>query len=133
MSSTKQVIILRKDLHMRIGKASAQASHASMGVFTKYAEFTEDPFTHKKFLVCPITDEAKAWLESSFAKIVVYVESEAALLDLEHQAKEAHLPHCLIKDNGKTEFKGIPTYTALAIGPAKCEDIDKITGKLPLY
>lgn len=29
---------------------------------------------------------------------------------------------------GKTEFKGVPTYTAVAIGPAYSKDIDLITG-----
>ena len=130
---TKQVIIIRRDLKMRRGKEIAQACHASMGVFTKYAEFTSDPFTDVKFLICPIVTASKVWLESSFAKICVYVESEHALIDLEAQAEAAAIPHCLIEDNGKTEFAGVKTKTALAIGPWWSEDIDKITGKLPLY
>lgn len=38
-----------------------------------------------------------------------------------------------ITDVGRTEFNGVPTITALAIGPNKSEDIDKITGHLKLY
>jgi hypothetical protein len=65
-------------------------------------------------------------------KVVVSVESEEALLDLERQAKEKNLPCALITVNGWTEFKGVPTITALAIGPADGEVIDTVTGKLPL-
>ena len=130
---TKQVIIVRRDLHMRKGKIGAQVAHASMGVFTKYASFTEDPFTHLKFLICPISTAAKSWLDSSFAKICVYVDSEMELIDLEQKAKDFTIPHCLIEDNGQTEFNGIKTKTALAIGPWWSDEIDQITGKLPLY
>jgi peptidyl-tRNA hydrolase len=31
--TTKQVIILRKDMNMRKGKMAAQAAHASMGCY----------------------------------------------------------------------------------------------------
>lgn len=34
----------------------------------------------------------------------------------------------MIRDAGKTEFKGVPTRTAVAIGPAPVEAIDLITG-----
>ena len=62
-----------------------------------------------------------------------YVESEAELLDLEAKAKTAGLPTGLIQDNGLTEFHGIPTYTALGIGPASPERLAPITGHLPLF
>jgi len=42
------------------------------------------------------------------------------------------LPCSLIQDQGHTEFAGQLTYTAVAVGPAKAELIDEITGKLPL-
>lgn len=38
----------------------------------------------------------------------------------------------LVTDSGRTEFGGVPTKTCLAIGPNKIEEIDKITGHLPL-
>tara|TARA_Y100000310_G_C20530244_1_gene738066 strand:- start:128 stop:259 length:132 start_codon:yes stop_codon:yes gene_type:complete len=33
----------------------------------------------------------------------------------------------MITDAGNTEFGGIPTNTAVAVGPAKSDEIDKIT------
>lgn len=134
MSDTKQVIIIRKDLKMRRGKEISQGAHASMGVFTKFAEITTDPFhPDKPYMVCSINQAIESWLESSFTKVTVTVDSEQELLELEQKAKEANIPHCLITDNGKTEFNSIPTKTALAIGPGWSEDIDKITGNLKLY
>ena len=32
-----------------------------------------------------------------------------------------------------TEFHGVPTHTCLAIEPAFPQDIDPITGELPLF
>jgi len=52
--------------------------------------------------------------------------------DIYNQAKEAGLYCSLIQDAGLTEFGGVPTYTAVAVGPAKNEDVDKITGELKL-
>lgn len=57
--------------------------------------------------------------------------SEEELLDIYNKAIEAVLPCSLIKDAGLTEFKE-PTYTAVAIGPSRPNDVDKITGHLKL-
>lgn len=42
------------------------------------------------------------------------------------------IPYALITDCGKTEFGGTPTVTCLGIGPYLSEELDKITGNLPL-
>ena len=55
------------------------------------------------------------------------------MIVLAEKAKEAGLEYHLITDSGRTEFDGVPTLTALAIGPDKIEKIDKITGELKLY
>tara|TARA_R110002110_G_scaffold99173_4_gene253653 strand:- start:687 stop:1136 length:450 start_codon:yes stop_codon:yes gene_type:complete len=141
----KQVIVLRRDLNMRKGKMVAQGAHASMavildalsdwtdlgkehgsdfeGVFTK--ELALD--THNR-----IDNGIYQWLTDRFAKICCYVNSEEELVTLYNQAKEAGLPCSIITDAGFTEFKGVPTKTAVAIGPALIEDVDKITKHLKL-
>lgn len=39
----------------------------------------------------------------------------------------------LIRDSGRTEFGGVPTLTACAIGPDPAEQIDEVTGSLEPY
>lgn len=130
---TKQVIVIRKDLKMRRDKEIVQACHASMGAILKYKEFGIDPYLNTDFIIVPISKESKEWLEGSFTKICVYVNSEKELLDLEFLCKEKNLLHYLIQDNGLTEFNGIKTYTALAIGPLEESKFIGVTDKLPLY
>jgi len=125
----KQVIILRKDLNMRKGKMVAQGAHASLAIFLQKIVFLseEDGTLVARF---PVSETEYAWLNGNFRKIVLAATSEAELLALFEQAREAGLPCSLIKDNGLTEFKGVETYTAIAIGPAPDVLIDPITGEL---
>lgn len=140
----KQVIILRKDLSMRKGKMIAQGAHASLKACLSFARFENTDAIgmdeahmitkiRVKELILDITDPViHQWWTERFKKVVVYVESEEALIGLYHQARDLSLPCSLIKDAGDTEFHGVPTYTAVAIGPGKEEVIDQITGELPL-
>jgi PTH2 family peptidyl-tRNA hydrolase len=110
----KQVLVLRKDLNMRKGKMIAQGAHASVN-----SMFESKP------------DWLNEWEETGSTKIVVSVDSLEELLNVNLQAKASLLPTALICDAGRTEFDG-PTYTAVGIGPAPAEMIDKITGQLKL-
>lgn len=124
MSNTvKQVIVMRRDLKMRRGKEIAQGSHASIAFLTRRLQRQKTP----KF-----TKAETEWLEGSFAKVCVKVNSEEELLDIFQQAKDAMLEVHLITDSGKTEFHGEPTNTCLAIGPDYSSKIDPITGELTL-
>jgi len=133
---TKQVIVVRKDLGMRKGKMIAQGAHASMKVFFDLGKVImcagSAIETHWKMEIGPLTLPMREWVEGSFGKVVVGCNSEQELLDLHRQALQANLPCAIIQDQGRTEFHGVPTYTALAIGPARVEDIDTITGELKL-
>lgn len=125
----KQVIILRKDLNMRKGKMVAQGAHASMAVLLN--EGSTHPDTTHQFMIS-MTPDMQEWIEGSFAKICVSVDSEEDLLLMYSKAGNAGLPCSLIKDAGFTEFDGKETFTAVAIGPAQATEIDKITGNLKL-
>lgn len=152
MSQVKQVLVVRTKFpdangelkSVRTGKMIAQAAHASMGALLSqmmkgdcdhltggaYA-FYEGEGT-RSLLWTP--DEAThQWLNGPFTKICVQVDTAEELIALRDQAETAGLMHCLIQDSGRTEFKGVPTYTVLAIGPGPAEEIDKITGKLKLF
>jgi PTH2 family peptidyl-tRNA hydrolase len=134
----KQVIILRKDLNMRKGKMVAQGAHASMSCLTN--NLIGYPFNPFLFPVKIINflylwffkKEFRKWFTSDFRKICLYVNSEEELIEIYDKALRSRLICSLIKDSGLTEFKGVPTYTAVAIGPDKSEKIDSITGGLGL-
>lgn len=135
----KQVIIIRKDLKMRTGKACSQAAHASLGAILSRTEreYKSNELNPNRGIIRRVFsygyDTAmESWIDGKFTKICVYVNSEEELLNLESQAKDKGLIHCLIQDAGDTEFHGIPTHTALAIGPAWEIDIDPLTKHLPL-
>ena len=136
--NTKQVIVMRKDLNMRKGKMIVQGAHASLGALlslfnkqTIYHEYSTDPY------YCYCCNFGKdsvldLWLNGKFTKVCVYVNSEEELLDIYNKVLEKDFPCKLIIDAGLTEFNGVPTKTCLGIGPWISEELDEITGKLPL-
>lgn len=158
---TKQVIVVRREYpdgrggvrRLRTGKMIAQACHASMAFLTRRINFAQydqafdasgdyflgekelvqqgDPFW-SKWASFGISEEEREWLESSFRKICVYVNSEEELLDVYAKAKSAGLEAHLVTDSGFTEFDGVPTNTCVAIGPHESSRIDLVTGHLPL-
>ena len=121
---------------MRRGKQIAQGSHSSLAFLTSKLRgpLGAQPAIYHKFhhRDIDLTDEENEWLEDSYAKICVGIDSEAKLLELHERAKEAGLTSHLIQDNGTTEFHGVPTYTCLCIGPHYVEKIDRLTGHLKL-
>lgn len=134
MSNIKQVIVIRKDLKnskgekVRSGKLISQGAHASMKVFFDRIEYCD----HGEMKINEITPEMEEWIDGTFTKIVLSVDSEKELFDVYFAARDAYLPCAMILDSGLTEFS-YPTNTCCAIGPAQSEDIDKITGNLKLF
>lgn len=126
--AAKQVIVMRKDLGMRKGKMIAQGAHASLKVFLDRGAASDDRTTYSFAL----TPAMALWLGGRFTKVCVYVTSEAALDDVVARARAAGVPVALIVDGGHTEFHGVPTKTCCAVGPAWADEVDAITGELPL-
>lgn len=122
MDEIKQVIVIRKDLNMRRGKEIAQGSHASCMFMSKLLRTGGKP-----------TDVQKSWIDNSFTKICLKVNSEAELEELHIKALQLGLVSSMVTDAGRTEFNGVPTKTCIAIGPDYSSKIDKITGHLSLY
>jgi PTH2 family peptidyl-tRNA hydrolase len=123
----KQVIILRKDLNMRKGKLVAQGAHASMGAILSLCKQDGNK------LILEMDDRTEPWLTGRFKKICVYVNSEEELLQIYNTALTNGLVCSIIKDSGLTEFHGVPTLTAVAVGPDKEDRIDEVTKHLPLF
>lgn len=128
----KQVIVMRKDLHMRKGKMIAQGAHASMKVLLDLCHGNTKEGERYGELWFDVNSFLYEWLKGSFTKVVVSVDSEQELLDIYYNASSSDIPCAMIEDNGYTEFKGIKTKTCCAIGPWESDEIDKITGHLKL-
>lgn len=121
----KQVIVMRKDLNMRKGKMVAQGAHASIA-------FLSNRIRANFGLATPLTFAESEWINGSFFKVVVGVDSEKELLDILEKARTLGVECNLITDQGHTEFNGVPTNTCLALGPDYSSKIDTITGHLKL-
>ena len=112
---TKLTLVVRADLGMGRGKIAAQAAHAA--VAAALANSGSRSF--------------RAWLRDGQPKVVLKVNGEQELYDLADRAHAAGLPVQVIHDAGRTQVEeGTPT--CCAIGPAKADEIDAITGELSL-
>lgn len=138
MSEVKQVIVVRKDLNMRKGKIAAQVAHASMKVLLDGMAVSsyerESVFYSRELwtLNMSVNSPMWKWLNGSFTKVVVSVNSLDELLLLQTKANDAGVINAVITDAGRTEFHGEPTITCIVIGPDESDKIDEITGDLPL-
>lgn len=130
-ATVKQVIVIRRDLKMRRGKEIAQGSHASGAWLAHLVLGGLDPATGRSSI--SLGPAAQSWLTGSWRKVTLQATSEEQLRELHEAALERGLLTELITDSGRTEFGGMPTITALAIGPDLAERIDEVTGQLVIY
>ena len=156
----KQVVVVRADLKMRKGKMGAQIGHAVMKVFLDRVRMpiirdhrtanvarpqqgfadrydvpvkgAPDESVARGDIKIPLNAPMMDWMMGRFTKVCCRVESEEELLRICDAALKARLSCALIQDAGLTEFKGQPTLTCCAIGPAYPQDIDPVTGHLKL-
>jgi peptidyl-tRNA hydrolase, PTH2 family len=128
---TKQVIVIRRDLRMRRGKEIAQGAHASAAWL---ADRVLEGFSPNGTVDhVDLSAAERSWLQSSFRKVTVKVNTEEQLMAVYRQALEAGLVVHLVTDRGLTEFGGVPTRTCLAVGPDYDDLVDPVTGGLELY
>jgi peptidyl-tRNA hydrolase, PTH2 family len=103
----KQVIILRTDLEMSVGKAAIQAAHGSIESYLH-----SDPYMRDM------------WYNEGMKKVVLGCRG--------HLLKDFPFPHTIIIDFGLTEFGG-ETVTGIALNIDESNKIDDITSGLKLY
>ncbi|RLG74716.1 MAG: peptidyl-tRNA hydrolase [Thermoprotei archaeon] len=117
MRELKQAIVVRTDIKMSKGKLAVQVAHAAVEAAYKALRSKPEWFYE--------------WLEQGQKKVVLKGGSEKDLFKLAEEAKAVGLPVSIIRDAGHTELPP-GTLTAIGIGPAPSEVLDKLTGKLKL-
>lgn len=141
----KQVIVMRAKFpdgkggtfSLRKGKSIAQGSHASMMWLTN--RIREPKGLWRKLLNwlfglrVKLSSEEAEWVNGTFTKVTLQVDTEEELKAVYEKAIAQKLMTYMVVDSGKTEFGGVPTITAIAIGPNKAEDIDVVTSNLKLF
>ena len=112
---------------MRRGKEVAQGSHASMAFIVEQLRGAAGATT------ISLSEVEREWIDAGTAKVCLRVNSEAELVEHHRRALDAGLKSRLVRDSGRTEFGGVATLTACAIGPDEAARIDEITGDLMPY
>lgn len=126
----KQVIVVRSDLGLRKGQLMAQAAHASMAWLTerirnwRHEDWSSGAGTEASVM----TPEEDEWIQGTFTKIVLRVDSAQELADVGSAAIRAGLT---VKTIEESTLDG--KVTAIGIGPHEAEKIDPITGHLKPY
>jgi peptidyl-tRNA hydrolase, PTH2 family len=111
------VVVVRGELRLTPGKAAVQVAHAAV-MLVQRAERDAPQLL-------------KAWLAEGQKKIALAVATLAELEAVDRKAKARGLSTVWVEDAGLTE---VPpgTRTCLGIGPARTDDLDPVTGDLPL-
>ena len=146
----KQIIIVRKDLQMSIGKICSQVSHASMAFLTntirnEWAKNTTyfKGNEYKTYYSVELTfdkDLFEQWIDGEFTKCVLKAKNKSQLLKAKTLAEEMGMTEnedfFCIYDNCHTELTPEDngrTLTCIGFKPMDSEVIDKIGKKYQLY
>ncbi len=113
----KQVIAVRKDLHLGCGKIAAQVAHASLGAYEECLHFKPE--------------WATGWRRCGWKKIVVRASNENEVLSLSRKANSLGIPSFIVRDAGLTQVEP-NTLTCVGLGPGPSSIMDEISGKLKL-
>lgn len=103
---------------MKPGKVAAQVGH---GVLAAYKLAQRE---HKR--------DVDAWEFIGQMKVVVQCETQKELLDVYEHARKAGIAAEYIQDAGRTQVEP-GSITVCAVGPARADLVDQITGHLKLY
>lgn len=111
----KQAIVARTDIEMGTGKLAAQVAHASLSAYEKAD-----------------ARDRREWKSGGQKKVVLKASSERELHELAEIADREGLANAIVRDAGHTQLEP-GTVTTLAVGPARDDAVDRVTGDLSLF
>ena len=154
----KQIIIVRRDLDMSIGKTSAQVAHGSMAFLTNIIRNNVTELTKNGYFILNESDMEdendlvyrceydfdkdlyEQWINGEFTKVVLQARNKNHLLKAKTMAEEFGMKEgddfFLIKDSCRTELEPEEdgrTLTCIGFKPMDAEIIEKIGRKYQLY
>ena len=147
-NESRQVIIVRKDLGMSVGKIAAQASHASMAFLIQMIKnvaekpmWMEDAGKIVNAYISIDADMYENWFNGAFTKTICEAKNRNHLMKAVKYAEELGLKEgkdfFLIKDNCYTELEPEDedgrTLTAIGFRPMATETAHKISKKFQLF
>lgn len=124
MKDIKQVIVVRKDLNLRKTELASQVATASMGFLLENNESERNDEISVK-----LSNEEATWINGSFEKIIVGVDSEADLKDLMFKAEMEGIGVYPVLGRISGKFDDT-TITCAALGPDDSRLIGHVTGHL---
>ena len=129
--STKQVIIVRRDIRMRRAEMVATAAKASFSFLVDNNESKSENELQLK-----LTPDESAWLFGNSKSVILGVQSESALRSIMLQAELDGLTVCpqyrgMRVDESKSDYC-YEQLVCVAIGPHEEDIIDTITSNLKL-
>ncbi|MCI4349475.1 MAG: peptidyl-tRNA hydrolase Pth2 [Thermoplasmata archaeon] len=110
-------LIVRAELRLTSGKAAVQVAHAAVQLAELASRRSRDAFD--------------AWQKGGAKKIALQASTLEAMEELERKARSMGIPAIMVEDAGLTEVAP-GTRTVLGLGPARSEELDRITGSLDL-
>ncbi len=95
---------------MGLGKCCSQAGHAYIGAFLQSSQEVQKEYQGR---------------DGIGTKVCLAVSSLQRLIEAYELAKERGLPCVLIEDSGESQhcFNGVPTITAVGIGPVTKDQV----------
>lgn len=144
----KQIIIVRKDLEMSIGKICSQVSHASMAFlieairndWTQWLINIGEPHEYYTSEITLKKDLFEQWINADYTKCVLKAKNKTQLLKAQKLAEEIGLKEnedfFKIYDLCRTEIEPEDdgkTLTCIGFKPLPAETADKIGKKFQLY
>ena len=97
------------------GKLAAQVAHASLMAYENAERRVQSE-----------------WKGSGQKKVVLEANGESTMFELADTAEREGIAHAIVRDAGHTQLEP-GTVSALAVGPAPDDLVDRVTGDLSLY